>query len=91
MNVAYHSAACDAVIRRVDEYMKLRAEVQMWANRSETFEEYFRASQLFQYTMGHEEATAEDEHKAETRLEAALEAARILPLVIEDDCRSKVD
>lgn len=38
--------------------------------------EYFHASESFQMTLGHAEATAEDENKAEARWSAATSAAR---------------
>jgi hypothetical protein len=45
-------------------------------NAHDALEEYFLASQSLQMTIGHSEATLEDERKAESRYEAATHAAR---------------
>ena len=45
-------------------------------NAHDALLEYFNASQSLQNTLGHPEATVEDERKVEARFEAATTAAR---------------
>lgn len=48
----------------------------MAENAHDALLEYFRASEAWAATCGHEEATAEDEHKAEARFNRAQNDAR---------------